>query len=967
MDPAPLREPAAPAIPLSLPPHPPAPAPAAFPLLATIAPMAGAVVLWLVTGSPIALAFAALGPVVAVASVFDARRQARRSKRRGATERASRLEELRDSIAARHEAERADAWRRTPSARTIVERQSVDWSDRSSGPVVLGRGAVPSILRIDGAPVDETDRAVLETAGRLLDAPVLGVPSKGIGIVGPPPLAQALARSLLVQVAHRCRPDGAGVEVPGTSTWEWAGLLPHHARDDRGVIRVVDPTVMIPRGPDAATIALSDDLVALPPGLETVVVVHGPRRAVVEFRGIAPRVVVPELLTEAEAATWARSVGAAAAREGLRRDDGALSGGRELGDLPQPVSSPEARSSLRAAVGMTARGPLEIDLAKGPHAIVGGTTGSGKSEFLLAWVAAMAASHRPSRVSFLLIDFKGGAAFEPLRELPHVAGIVTDLDEAEAERAVQSLRAELRHRESVLRDARVRDIVDLGSDVDLARLVIVVDEYQAMIERFPDLGTVIADIAARGRSLGVHLVLASQRPNGVVREQVTANCPIRVSLRVMQRADSVAVVGTDAAASIGSDTPGRGIADVGDGLPVAFQSARAGPSSLDRIRRANTGVPVARRPWADPLPDRLDPARLVEFDAAEPAPAGTWGIGLVDEPERQRHGLAAWTPAVEGHLLVAGSSGSGRATALAAVAWAAARDTRADPVVQLHGPRSSQWDALHDLLDQVRTRTARGVMLIDDLDIRFRDWPDDYRVAAMSLLESVLREGRACGFAVAAAVAQPHRLPSGVREAFGTTLLLRQPTRSDLLHSGGVGELWRAGDPVGSGQWRGRRLQIVAAPPPAGHTAAVIPAFDLADTARVVLVVSRSPKTDAATLGALRAGVDPIVLEPTGEAAARAVLAASRSHDDDRLVVVGDADAWAASWPLAAQLREDATIVVHGGSREYRVLGSDLGLPPLLDDPVAQCWVIPRHGPVRRAWWMSPDTTETEAPAATRN
>ena len=98
-----------------------------------------------------------------------------------------------------------------------------------------------------------------------------------------------------------------------------------------------------------------------------------------------------------------------------------------------------------------------------------------------------------------------------------------------------------------------------------------------MIERFPELGSVIADIAARGRSLGVHLVLASQRPNGVVREQVTANCAIRVSLRVMQRADSLAVVGTDLAAEIAPDTPGRGILDRGDGHPV--RSSPPSPTS----------------------------------------------------------------------------------------------------------------------------------------------------------------------------------------------------------------------------------------------------------------------------------------------------------------------------------------------------------------------------------------------------
>jgi S-DNA-T family DNA segregation ATPase FtsK/SpoIIIE len=952
VDHAPFRAPAPSAIPLALPPHPPAPSPAAFPLLATVAPMAGAVVLWLITGSPIALAFAALGPIVAVASMFDARRQARRAARRNAAERASRVDELRAAISERHDAERASAWRRTPSTRAIVERASVDWRDGSPGPVVVGRGVAQSTLRIDGTPIDDADRALLEAAGRLRDAPVLGAPANGIGIVGPPPLAHAVARALLVQVAHRCRPGEAELELPGTPTWAWARLLPHGVRDGRGVIRVVDASPVVPRRPDAATIAISDDPAALSPGLETVVLLQGPRHAIVESRGAAPRSVVPELFTEAEAARWARSMGAAAAREGLGSGVGALADRLRLGELSQPRSSSGSRSSLRVAIGATADGPLEIDLARrGPHAIVAGTTGSGKSEFLLAWVTAIAWSRPPDRVAFLLVDFKGGAAFEPLRDLPHVTGIVTDLDEPQAERAVQSLRAELRHRESVLRVEGARDIVDLGSEVPLARLVIVVDEFQAMIERFPELGAVIADIAARGRSLGMHLILASQRPNGVVREQVAANCPIRVSLRVMQPADSTAVVGTDAAASIRPDTPGRGIADVGDGCPVAFQSAVVDPAWLEEVRRRNSGFARARRPWVDPLPERLDPARLAVFQPRDELETGAYGIGLVDEPERQRHALAAWTPAVEGHLLIVGPSGSGRTTALSAVAWSVTRQAGADAVVRLAGPPSAQWDLLHDLLARVTARAAHGVLLIDDLDTRFRDWPDDYRAAAMSILESVLRHGRSGGLAVAAAVAQAHRLPSGLREAFGTTLLLRHPTRSDLVQAGGTGELWRRDDQVGSGQWRDRRVQVADAPPPAPPLAPTVAPLDLTPVADVVMVVSRAPRADAAAIGALGAGVEPILLEPMGDHAVRAALAARTSGHDGRVVIVGDADAWGANWSLAAHLREDATIVVHGGAREYRVVAMDAALPPLLDDASTQCWVIAPGEAVTRARW----------------
>ena len=361
-----------------------------------------------------------------------------------------------------------------------------------------------------------------------------------------------------------------------------------------------------------------------------------------------------------------------AERAGVATGAGVLPSRVVLGDLVQPVVDPSARASLVVAVGTAGDGPLVIDLVQhGPHALVAGTTGSGKSEFLLAWLTGLARSYPPDRVAFLLVDFKGGAAFEPIRDLPHVTGVVTDLDEGEAERAVLSLRAELRHRERVLAQAGARDIRSLDHHVELARLVIVVDEFQAMIERFPDLVAVIADIAARGRSLGLHLVLAAQRPNGVVREQVTANCAIRVSLRVMQRADSLAVVGSELAAEIAPDTPGRGIVDRGDGCPVPFQSAVADVEAVTAARIASAAAPRARRPWIDPLPSRVERVDLVAFAGAAARPADTtrvsggmtadtpdvFAIGLVDEPEHQRRSLATWSPASDGHLLVLGHPG----------------------------------------------------------------------------------------------------------------------------------------------------------------------------------------------------------------------------------------------------------------------------------------------------------------------
>lgn len=979
-----LAEPHPVDLPLSLPAAPVEPERPGFPLLATLAPVAGALALWAITGSAFALVFAALGPVVAIASVLDAKRQTRRRRRRARAERASALERLRAEIGTRHDAERRAAWRRSPSPTALVtNRLRPVWQAGALPAIVVGSGPARSSLRIDGAPADADDHRLLARAASLDAAPVLADPYGGIGFVGAAPLVRAAARAALVQCAHHGLPGELGFEVPPSAEeWAWARRLPHSATG-ADVLRIIDradadadvtgehaPPVHRGWGSRAsspsrtAEIVVAAEEAVLPPGLQTIVRVDGPRTAVVSWGGAAaPVQVVPALVGDAEALAWAESAALLAHGAGLGSVGAGLPTRVALAELAQPSEPGSARNGLAVAVGAAADGPLVIDLVRhGPHALVAGTTGSGKSEFLLAWLTGLARTHPPDRLAFLLVDFKGGAAFEPIRDLPHVTGVVTDLDEAEAERAVQSLRAELRHRERVLQQAGARDIRSLDERVDLARLVIVVDEFQAMIERFPDLGAVISDIAARGRSLGVHLVLASQRPNGVVREQITANCAIRVSLRVMQRADSLAVVGTEQAAEIAPDTPGRGIVDRGDGCPVLFQSAVADEAALTAARMANAAMALARRPWLDPLPRRIRADELDSLvssasdmvaggttldDGRDTTVAEAFVFGVADDPNHQRRLRAAWAPAADGHLLVLGASGSGRSTALAAVDVAVTAALGARSVLALDGPRSAVWDTLQGLLAAVRAGDdCPRLLVIDDLDIRFRSWPDDYRLAALDVVEALQREGRARGLGVAASASQSLGLGAGVRDGFGACLLLRHPTRSDLVQSGGAGDLWRLDDPPGAGQWRGHRLQIVetSARSSVGHP--VDPLLDLR-VDRVHAIVTRSPNADAARVRS--AGRDPVLITTLAEGAARAGL--HSGGDGPGPVFVGDADAWAANWALAARIREEAVIVVNGGPGEYRVLLRDRTLPPLLDEGSGQCWVRMPGEEARRFRW----------------
>ncbi|MRG61474.1 hypothetical protein GE115_16575 [Agromyces sp. CFH 90414] len=964
-------------LPLALPPAPPDEPRPGFPVLASLAPVAGALALWFVTGSPLSLAFAAFGPIVAVASMLDARRQVAKRLRRARRDRESALAALRDELGGRQARELEHARRLHPSARrALAAPPGALWRPAAPAAVVLGTGRAASGVRVTGTPVDDADRELLALARRLDRAPITVEPGAGIGIVGPRLLARAAARAVVVQLAARCAPGGVGFRFPQDPEWSWAAGLPHGGRDPLVHVIESDEASAARTAADHSDgwlVAVASDAAQLPPGAGTVLRLHSPRDGVLEReRGLpAGRRLVPDLVSIEEASAWASAASAAADRAGLAAGAARLPRSVPFETLAQPAPDPAGRGSLAAVVGASAPGAdgsVELDLVReGPHALVAGTSGSGKSEFLISWLAALAVAHPPERAAFLLIDFKGGATFEPLRGLPHVAGIVTDLDEAEARRAVESLRAELRHREHVLRAAGAREIAALAPEVALPRLVIVIDEYQAMVDRFPEVGQVIADIAARGRSLGVHLVLAAQRPNGVVREQVTANCGVRVSLRVLDRADSIAVIGTPAAASLDAESPGRAVLATAERRPIEFQAAFTSSGALERIRAAADGAP-ARRPWLDPLPRVVEPAdlaKLVVADAAgvrgtdaEATPADTTAagrgvvFGVVDEPERQRRSLAQWHPEADGHLLVVGGAGSGRSGALGSVARSFAARHGGDAVVVLGGPRSGEWDRLHEELARVRAAAYSGPRLLvaDDLDSRHRAWPEEHRHAVAATLEALLREGRATGLRLAASATSVQALGSGIREGFSSTLLLRHPNRGELVHAGGVGDLWRADEPPGAGQWRGGRVQVVrTGPPPASAERPVAPLRPPSD--RPLAVVTDSVVADAA---ALRPGAGREVVE-LGANPASARHAAAAVEAGGAPIVVGDGDAWAMNWALLAGIRERGPLVVHGGPAEYRAVVRDRRVPPLLDDGRSQCWLLEAGAaPVRRAWPAAP-------------
>lgn len=372
------------------------------------------------------------------------------------------------------------------------------------------------------------------------------------------------------------------------------------------------------------------------------------------------------------------------------------------------------RAALICVVGQDERGPVTLDLcASGPHALVAGTTGSGKSELLQTLVTGLALHQAPDRVSFLLIDYKGGAAFAEAAGLPHTVGLLTDLDPQSTGRALRSLAAELARRERLLAGHGVRDVADLAPDVLLPRLVIVVDEFATLAEELPGFVSGLVGIAQRGRSLGVHLVLATQRPSGVVSPEIRANCSLRICLRTTDESDSRDVLGTPLAAALPLRRPGRAYLRIGSAAPVLLQVARVAggpdprpagvrvrqlawplgpppaptalPSPAARVtgdgrpvgdlarvatalrsRAAQERVTPAARPWLPPLPDRLRAEDLDRWRAPE-STATELCIGLVDGPDTQSQDPLVLDLAAGGGWLAVGGPRSGRTTALRTV------------------------------------------------------------------------------------------------------------------------------------------------------------------------------------------------------------------------------------------------------------------------------------------------------------
>ncbi|MFF0220147.1 FtsK/SpoIIIE domain-containing protein [Streptomyces vinaceus] len=402
-------------------------------------------------------------------------------------------------------------------------------------------------------------------------------------------------------------------------------------------------------------------------------------------------------------------------------------------------------------IGSGYEGPLALDLVRdGPHGLIGGTTGSGKSELLQTMIASLAAANRPDELAFVLVDYKGGSAFRECDRLPHTLGMITDLDGHLVRRALASLDAELRRREILLNQVEAKDHPEYRAKrarnpqlPALPRLLIIIDEFATVVRELPDFVPGLISLAQRGRSLGLHLFLATQRPGGSVSNEIRANTNLRIALRVIDRSESQDIISAPDAAGISPVNPGRALVRLGSAAPMPFQTAfvgaeRGGPDpgaaqAPDRPARPVRSTELTWQrlgrtpvfaefsdedgePLGPPSPEELptDLRSLVDalveatgrlqdytpqpspwlppmegriaLDDLPPVPEPAEGslplvpYALFDLPELQERRLGAIDWSVFGHLYVIGAPRSGRTQVLRTIAGATALAIGSDDV-----------------------------------------------------------------------------------------------------------------------------------------------------------------------------------------------------------------------------------------------------------------------------------------------
>jgi S-DNA-T family DNA segregation ATPase FtsK/SpoIIIE len=564
---------------------------------------------------------------------------------------------------------------------------------------------------------------------------------RAVTVGGEPTNARALLRAMICQLAALHSPSlvliAAVISDRNRADWDWLKWLPHnqhpHATDGVGSARMAYPSLAVARraladlSPAALVIVIDDAVVGLQ--LRSGGNGHDGTGIAEELHlsGDGEGSVRPDHMSRGAALTCARRLAGYHAGRPLGGDLGwqDLLG---IGDLASYTpadcwDSRSVRDRLRVPIGTTASGaPLELDIKEaaeqgmGPHGLCIGATGSGKSEFLRTVALGMMVRHSPEALNLALIDFKGGATFAGLEPAPHVAAVITNLADKAAmvARMRDALTGEMNRRQEALRKAGNLDGI---AAYDRARragtqlpplpvLFIIVDEFSELLSQQPDFADVFVAIGRLGRSLGMHLLLASQRLDEGRLRGLESHLSYRVCLKTLSANESRIVLGTNDAYELPS-TPGAAYLRIGGDELIRFQTAYvSGPcyaekppaakgyGELVRPARVFTAKPIgpitltgkadggeqrsilqtvvdclaehgprAHEVWLPPL--GTAPALDVLLRDVESLPDLTVPIGVVDRPfEQRRTPMIVDLSGAAGNVAVVGAPQSGKSTTL---------------------------------------------------------------------------------------------------------------------------------------------------------------------------------------------------------------------------------------------------------------------------------------------------------------
>ncbi|MBV7303070.1 type VII secretion protein EccCa [Corynebacterium sp. TAE3-ERU2] len=574
--------------------------------------------------------------------------------------------------------------------------------------------------------------------------------------------ARALARALIAQLVFHHGPEAIGIEVlsgarattadAAEGEWQWLKWLPHTRTPSEAACRVL--IVDIDDGEQPAHLVGSrrwDLIIAIDAHQATPLyeaafndglILRADAALVVSILGGEENIGVPDTLSITEATCLAKALHP---HDRPERQSSAPSG--ELLPLlgyherehvrAETLWAPRAPGDptrLNVPIGVGSDGqPLLLDIKEsahggvGPHGLCIGATGSGKSELLRTFVVSLALSHSPAELNFVLVDFKGGATFLGLDGLPHTSAVITNLH-AEAdlvERMSDAISGEMNRRQEVLRAAgNVPNVEAFNAAAAAAgtepmpALVIVIDEFSELLGQHPDFADLFAAVGRLGRSLHIHLLLASQRLEEGRLRGLDSHLSYRIGLRTFSAMESRHVLGVPDAYEL-PNQPGRGFikADAAEvrgfqasyvsgpvsastgpaaeaigrvgrfdtradtlpepRLPAASTSSQQDPSStqtlvdltveLTTARAAQLGL-KAHKVWLDPLP-----AAIPLGGVAEDLGPLRAAVGVIDRPYEQRQDpLVVDFTGQHGHVAVCGGPQSGKTTMLRSIATALA-------------------------------------------------------------------------------------------------------------------------------------------------------------------------------------------------------------------------------------------------------------------------------------------------------